>query len=64
VFGFTPCWRWPWPRTQFLLDRGEGEGWFGSDLVIVTAAIAILSLYHVRRAQRDDERTRLSARGC
>jgi DHA2 family multidrug resistance protein len=31
--------------TQFLLDRGESEGWFGSDLIIVTAAIAILSLY-------------------
>ena len=30
---------------QFLLDRGEGEGWFGSDLIVVTAAIAILSLY-------------------
>lgn len=31
--------------TQFLLDRGESEGWFDSDLIIVTAAIAILSLY-------------------
>lgn len=31
--------------TQFLLDRGESEGWFDSDLIIVTAAIVALSFY-------------------
>jgi len=30
---------------QFLLDRGESEGWFGSDLIIVTAATALLAAY-------------------
>ena len=25
--------------TQFMLDRGEGEGWFGSDLIVATAVI-------------------------
>ena len=44
VFGFTML-ALALAGTQFLLDRGESEGWFGSDLIIVTAAIAILSLY-------------------
>ena len=31
--------------TQFMLDRGEGEGWFGSDLIVATAVIIGLALY-------------------
>jgi DHA2 family multidrug resistance protein len=31
--------------TQFLLDRGEGEGWFDSDMIITTATIAALTFY-------------------
>ncbi len=31
--------------TQFLLDRGEGEGWFGSDLIVATFVIIFMALY-------------------
>ncbi|MGB0632877.1 MAG: DHA2 family efflux MFS transporter permease subunit [Alphaproteobacteria bacterium] len=31
--------------TQFLLDRGESEGWFDSDLIIATGAIVVLAFY-------------------
>ena len=43
VFGFTML-ALALAATQFLLDRGESEGWFGSDMIITTAAIAVLSL--------------------
>ena len=44
VFGFAML-ALTLAATQFLLDRGEGEAWFDSDLVITTAAIAALSFY-------------------
>lgn len=31
--------------TQFLLDRGESEGWFDSDLIITTGVIVALAFY-------------------
>ncbi len=31
--------------TQFLLDRGESEGWFDSNLILGTAVIVALSFY-------------------
>ena len=31
--------------TQFLLDRGEREGWFDADVIIVTAAVAVMGFY-------------------
>ena len=44
VFGFTML-ALALAATQFLLDRGESEGWFGSDMIITTTAIAVLSMY-------------------
>ena len=34
-----------WRQRQFLLDRGESEGWFDSDLIITTGVIVALAFY-------------------
>ena len=43
-FGFTAL-AIALAATQFLLDRGESEGWFDSDLIITTGVIVALAFY-------------------
>ena len=41
--------------TQFLLDRGESEGWFDSDLIITTGVIVALAFYLFIAHECDDQ---------
>lgn len=44
MFGFI-CIGLTLAGLQFMLDRGEGEGWFDSDFILLNAAVVCLALY-------------------